>query len=157
PSPSAPTPAAAAPEAAPTGEAEPPPPKTPETPLPEAGRIKHVFVVSLASPGYDAAFGSSPQMPYLASTLRPTGDLLTEASLLGSASLPNSIAAVSGQPPNADTSADCPTYAEFPAAAKADAKGVVAGSGCVYPVETLTLPDQLGSARFSWRAYVGGM
>ena len=30
----------------------------PEAPAPEAGQIKHVFVVSLASSGYDAAFGS---------------------------------------------------------------------------------------------------
>jgi outer membrane biosynthesis protein TonB len=143
------------PEAAPAPEPEPEP--TPEAETPEAGRIKHVFVVSLASPGYETAFGAATQMPYLAGTLRPKGDLLSGYSLLSPAALPNSIAAVSGQPPNSETKADCPTYAEFPATAAANSRGVVAGSGCVYPVETLTLADQLGSARFSWRAYVEGM
>lgn len=150
-----------APEPAPTPEAgpepEPEPEPTPEAETPEAGRIKHVFVVSLASPGYEAAFGAASQMPYLAGTLRPEGDLLSGYSLLSPAALPNSIAAVSGQPPNSETKADCPTYAEFPPTAAANSRGVVAGSGCVYPVETLTLADQLGSARFSWRAYVEGM
>jgi phosphatidylinositol-3-phosphatase len=160
----------AAPEAAefssaPEAEAEPeaPPveeedtPALPETPAPEAGRIKHVFVVSLASPGYEAAFGESAQMPYLASTLRPKGVLLSGYSVLDQAALPNSIAAISGQPPNAMTKSDCPTYDEFPATAKVDAKGVVAGSGCVFPVSTLTVADQFASGQFSWHAYLEGM
>jgi hypothetical protein len=148
------------PESAPETAAPPPAeetPPAPETSTPEAGRVKHVFVVSLASPGYEAAFGASSQMPYLAGTLRPKGVLLSAYSLLGEAALENSIAAVSGQPPNAATRADCPTYDEFPASAKVDAKGVVAGSGCVYPVTTLTLADQLPSGRFSWHAYMEGM
>jgi hypothetical protein len=136
-----PTPAPiASPEAAPTGEPEEPAPTTPEVATPEAGRIKHVFVVSLASSGYEAAFGSTPQMPYLATTLRPKGDLLSGYSLLDTAALPNSIATVSGQPPTAQTKADCPDY-----------------GGCVYSAETLTLADQLGIAQFSWRAYMEGM
>ena len=92
-------------------------PSTPTEPRrtgPEAGRIKHVFVISLASPGYEAAFGATPQMPYLATTLRPQGELLSGYSLLGSAGLPNEIAAIGGQPPNASTQADCSTYSEFP-------------------------------------------
>jgi hypothetical protein len=147
---------APAPEASPTSEPE-PAPTAPEAPTPEAGRIKHVFVVSLASSGYDAAFGAVPQMPYLATTLRPRGDLLSGYKLLDTAALPNSIATVSGQPPNAQTKADCPTYAEFPPTAKSDSRGVVAGSGCVYPVETLTFADQLASGQFSWHAYMEGM
>lgn len=132
-------------------------PQVPETPTPEAGRVKHVFVVSLASSGYEAAFGATPQMPYLASTLRPKGVLLSNYSLLDDSSLANSIAAVSGQPPNAATKADCPTYDEFPSSAKTDSKGVVAGSGCVYPVSTISVADQLPSGRFSWHAYLEGM
>jgi hypothetical protein len=147
---------APAPEASPTSEPE-PAPTSPEASTPEAGRIKHVFVVSLASSGYDAAFGAAPQMPYLATTLRPQGDLLSGYRLLDTAALPNSVATVSGQPPNAQTKADCPTYAEFPPTAKSSGKGVVAGSGCVYPVETLTLADQLASGQFSWHAYMEGM
>jgi hypothetical protein len=109
-------------------------------PAPEAGRIKHVFVVSLASSGYDASFGATPQMPYLATTLRPQGTLLSGYSLLDTAALPNSVAAIGGQPPTADTKASCPDYGK-----------------CVYSAETLTLPDQLGIAKFSWRAYMESM
>jgi hypothetical protein len=136
---SAPAPQPVTPEATPANEPE-EEPAPPEEPAPEAGRIKHVFVVSLASPGYEAAFGKTPQMPYLAATLRPQGLLLSGYSLLDKATLPNSIAAVSGQPPTAATKADCPEYAS-----------------CVYPAETLTLPDQLGIAQFSWRGYIEGM
>ncbi|HEV7562714.1 MAG TPA: alkaline phosphatase family protein [Solirubrobacterales bacterium] len=144
-----------APEPAPEPEPEPEP--TPEEPEPEIGPVKHVFVVSLASPGYDAAFGATPAMPYLASTLRPQGDLLTNFRLLDAAALPNSIATISGQPPNDQTRADCPTYTEVPASAAVSKKGVVSGSGCVYPVSTLTIADQVYGIQFKWRAYLEGM
>ena len=126
----------------PAGEEQPETPVAPPTEpeLPEAGPIKHVFLVSLASPGYDAAFGTASQMPYLSATLRPQGVLLTNYSLLSEAALPNGIAAISGAKPTAATSAECPDYEK-----------------CVFPVETLTLADQLGSARFTWRAYLEGM
>lgn len=148
----APEPAAPAPESAPSSE---PPAAAP--PLPEAGRIKHVFVISLTSPGYEAAFGETSQMPYLATQLRPKGELLSGYTLLDEAALPNGIAAVSGQPPNASTETSCSTYTEFPPSAKVDSEGVVSGAGCVYPVETLTIADQLASGRFSWHAYMEGM
>ncbi len=148
-----PEPASASPEPAPPPSK--PAPKTP--PAPQAGRIKHVFVISLTSPGYEATFGAESQMPYLSGTLRPQGTLLSNYTLLDDAGIANSIAAVSGQPPNSQTEASCPTYAEFPPGAKADRNGVVNGAGCVYPVETLTLADQLTSARFTWRAYMEGM
>jgi len=131
---------APAPEPAPPSEPETPVPTTPEVPAPEAGRIKHVFMISLASPGYDAAFGSTPQMPYLAATLRPQGDLLSGYSVLDDSTLPNSVATISGQPPSAATKADCPDY-----------------GACVYSAETLTLVDQLGIAKFDWRAYMEEM
>jgi hypothetical protein len=164
--------AAPAPEPLPTPVEEAPPPEeeaaeepapeeeepeeAPAPTLPEAGRVKHVFVISLASPGYDAAFGTAPAMPYLGTTLRPQGQLLTHYSLLSEAALPNELAEVSGQPPNATTKEDCPTYKEFSPTAKST-NGVVAGSACVYPVETLTLPDQLATGQFTWRAYLEGM
>lgn len=131
-----------APEAAPEPEPQPetPAPKVPEAAAPEAGQVKHVFLVSVAGPGYEAAFGAEPQMPYLAGTLRPQGELLANYSLLDAGALPNEIATVSGEAPNADTKAGCPDYGK-----------------CVYAAEILTLADQLGLARFSWRAYVEGM
>jgi hypothetical protein len=150
--PSSPSPAPAAAPSAPLPAPEPAPapeepapepqptPATPETPAPEAGQVKHVFLISLASSGYDAAFGATPQMPYLAQTLRPQGDLLSSFKLLDKAALPNSLAAVGGQPPTAATRAGCPDY-----------------GACVYPAETLTLVDQLSIAKFTWRAYMEGM
>ena len=56
--------------------------KTPKTTTPKAGRVKHVFVITLNSPGYDNAFGAQSEMPYLANTLRPQGELLSNYSLL---------------------------------------------------------------------------
>jgi len=130
----APEPEAEAPEET---EASEPPPK------PEAGRIKHVFVVSLASSGYDAAFGSgtASQMPYLNGTLRPKGLLLTNYSVLSEATTPNGIAAISGQPPNAETEEECPAFE----------------GECLYPVETSTIATQLEIAGFTWRGYMEGM
>jgi hypothetical protein len=145
-----------APEATPTNDPKEAAPTAPET-APEAGPIQHVFVVSLASSGYEAAFGSTPQMPYLASTLRPQGLLLDAYSLLDKTALPNSIATISGQPPNPQTKEDCPVYSEFPAGAKANSRGIVTASGCIYPVETVTFSDQLIGARLKWHAYMEGM
>lgn len=115
-------------------------PAPPEESLPEAGRIKHVFVISLASSGYEAAFGATPQMPYLAGTLRPEGELLSGYSLLDDAALPNQIAAISGQPPNPETEQNCPKF-----------------EACLFPVETATLADQLTAGRFKWHGYMEGM
>jgi hypothetical protein len=95
-------------------------------------------------------------MPYLAKTLRPRGELLSGYTLLSEGALANGIAAISGQPPNAATDAGCPSFGDVSPSA-ADARGAVRGTGCVYPVETLTIADQLTSARRSWHAYAEGM
>ena len=150
------------PSSAPAAESAPPAAESerPETPTePEAlepGPIQHVFLVSVASPGYDAAFGTASQMPYLSGELRPQGALLTNYSLLETAALPNGIAATSGQPPNTATNENCPTYEEF-ASASANSRGVISGDGCIYPVETLTLADQFVGARLRWHGYFEGM
>jgi hypothetical protein len=148
----------AAAEPAPAGEPVPgkaPQPSEGEAAA-EAGPVKHVFVISLTSPGYEQSLGGQSQMSYLSSTLRPQGELLSNYTLLGEGALPNGIAAVSGQPPNPATSAGCPGYEEF-ISAKASSQGVIGGSGCVYPVETMTLANQLELGKFSWRAYVAEM
>lgn len=161
-----PSPAAGEPLASPAPIEEPVPateetpkkaPAKPVEPPVEAGPIQHVFVISLASSGYDAAFGAAPQMPYLAGTLRPQGVLLSNYSLLDVTALPNSIAMISGQPPNDQTKQDCPVYSEFPAGAKPNSKGIVSVGGCLYPVETVTFSDQLIGARLRWHAYMEGM
>jgi len=143
-----PEPSASAPLPAPEPAPEPAPapePETPEAPptepeAPEPGPVQHVFLVSVASPGYDAAFGTASQMPYLSGELRQQGLLLTNYSLLDTAALPNGIATVSGQAPDAATRAGCPTY-----------------EACLQDVETLTLADQLVAARLRWHGYFEGM
>jgi len=128
----------------------------PAEPEAEAGPVKHVFVISLTSPGYEQSLGAQSQMPYLSATLRPQGELLDNYTLLGEGALSNGIAAISGQPPNAATAAGCPTHEEF-TSVKASSSGVIAGAGCVYPVETLTVADQLTLEQLDWRAYADGM
>jgi hypothetical protein len=129
----------AAPESLPAPEPEAPaPPSEPE--LPEAGPVKHVFLISLASPGYEAAFGTTSQMPYLSGTLRQQGVLLTNYSLLDEAALANGFAAIGGQAPTAASEADCPEYEQ-----------------CLFPAETLDLAGQLTTGRFTWHAYLGDM
>ena len=120
-------------------ETEAPPPAA----KPEAGRIKHVFIVSLVSSGYQAAFGvgTASQMPYLNGTLRPKGLLLTNYSVLTEAITPNGIATIGGQPPNEETEAECPKFE----------------GECLYSAETSTISTQLEIAGFTWRAYMEGM
>jgi len=149
--------ASPAPAPAASGPVSQPALKEPVATPAEVGPVNHVFVISLASPGYEQSLGAQSQMPYLSATLRPKGELLSNYTLLGEAGLPNQIATLSGQPPNATTSAGCSTYAEFPSTTKTDSNGVVHGAGCVYSVETLTLADQLSSSRLTWHAYVDGM
>jgi hypothetical protein len=79
-------------------------------------------------------------MPYMSGELRPKGELLTGYSLLDEGSLPNDLAAIAGQRPEAKTKAGCPAFGE-----------------CVLPVETPTISDQLTIGRFTWHAYLEGM
>ena len=120
-------------------------------------KIKHVFVIMLSTPSYAAAFGAGSTARYLNTKLRPRGELLRNYRTLTGAPLPDYIAAVSGQPPNPDTTADCPNYDDFAAGAAPAKNGLVPGSGCVYPNTALTIGDQLDSAALPWRAYIGGM
>jgi hypothetical protein len=129
---------------------------TPPVPRSKPAKIKHVFVIALAGHG-DQAFAPASPARYLNTQLRPQGALLSGYSALGSGELPDSVALISGQAPNPQTVAGCPTYADFPPATLPDASGEVPGSGCVYPIGALTLPDQLTSAGLTWRAYVEDM
>ncbi len=150
---------AASPAPAPAPASEPaakkPAPAPAEAEL-EAGPVKHVFVISLSSPGYEQSLGAQSQMPYLSTTLRPQGELLSNYTLLDDGALPNGIAAISGQPANSATIDGCPGSEAF-SSVKANSNGVLAGTGCVYPVETLTVADQLTLEQLDWRAYADGM
>jgi hypothetical protein len=131
--------------------------KTPKTTTPKAGRVKHVFVITLSSPGYGNAFDAQSEMPYLANTLRPQGELLSNYSLLTDQGLPNYIGMIGGQSPNALTSGNCTTYTDYPGNAQPDRNGNVSGDGCIYPTQAINVADQLTSARFSWGAYMEDM
>jgi phosphatidylinositol-3-phosphatase len=156
----APVPASAPTTTAPTPSAPSAPKKSSPTPAPptaKLGRIKHVFVITLSSPGYDRTWGPNSQMPYLADTLRPKGELLSSYSLLTTQGLPNYIAMVSGQGPNKLTRANCPKYKEFPVGTEPNDYGIVPGAGCVYPQDALTIGDQLNSGGLTWRGYMEDM
>jgi hypothetical protein len=144
-------PAEAAPEEAPAESApqvEPPALDTPQLPP-----VNHVFLIVLSGQGYEAAFGPDSQAPYLATTLRGQGELISNYYAVAPSGLGNGIALISGQGPNPETAANCPTYIDL-ASDSVDADGQVHGSGCVYPAKTQTLADQLIANGNTWRAYV---
>jgi hypothetical protein len=120
-------------------------------------KVKHVFILALSTTSYGAAFGPHSVARYLNGALRHKGTLLNNYRTLGPAELPDYLAMVSGQAPNADTRADCTTYAEFPSPAKQAASGQVSGRGCVYPNTALTIGDQVTAAGQRWKAYVDDM
>ncbi len=117
-------------------------------------KIKHVFLITLAGHGFDAAFGPQSTAPYLSKELVPKGALLSEYRSLGTADLPDYLAMVGGQPPNADTRAGCPTYKEVPFTAAPNKAGEITAGGCVFPNTIATVGDQLSSSRREWRGYI---
>ena len=121
---------------------------------PRPTHVKHVFEIVLTGRGFDAAFGAGSVATYLNGTLRPKGTLLTGAHSLGRADLPDHLALISGQPPNDDTRAGCPTYTEIPQTAKPSKAGEISAKGCAYPNTVITVADQLAAAGSTWRAYV---
>ena len=73
-----------------------------------------MFVIALTTGSYRAAFGPGSVAHYLNGTLRRRGTLLSGYRTLGDTELPDYLAMVSGQAPNADTRSDCAIYSEFP-------------------------------------------
>ncbi len=127
---------------------------TTTTPTPQVG---HVFVIALTTTSYRAAFGPGSVAHYLNHELRPKGVLLSGYRTLGGSELPDYLAMVSGQAPNADTRTGCTVYAEFSGSASAAADGQVPGAGCVYPNTVLTVADQATASGKVWKAYLADM
>jgi hypothetical protein len=126
-------------------------PTGPSTPALPA--VRHVFLIMLSDQGYTAAFGPNSPAPYLAQTLTKQGELLANYYGVASGELANGVALVSGQGPNPQTAANCPQYADVsPGTVGTD--GQVAGSGCLYPKQATTLPDELAANGQTWKAYV---
>jgi hypothetical protein len=127
--------------------------------------IKHVWFIILENKSYDATFTGLNDNTYLWKTLPSQGTLLTNYYGTGHFSLDNYISLVSGQGPQADTQADCPTYKDMAGALDTNplspnygqfvAAGTPyqAGEGCVYPADVPTLFNQLDAAGVTWKAY----
>lgn len=128
-------------------------------PLPAATpRVRHVFLIVLENESYDVTFGRDSAAPYLAHTLTAQGVTLQNYYGIGHSSLDNYIALISGQAPNEATQGDCATYSDFKMSAPSlDAHGQALGAGCVYPLTVRTLPDELETAGFTWKAYMEDM
>jgi phosphatidylinositol-3-phosphatase len=133
-----------------------PPATTPATTT-ASNPVKHVFVIALSTTSYHAAFGRGSVAHYLNRRLRMRGTLLSDYRTLGDSELPDYLAMISGQAPNADTSSDCAVFAEFASSAKAQGNGQFKGPGCVYPNTALTIADQVTAAGKQWKAYLAGM
>jgi phosphatidylinositol-3-phosphatase len=119
-------------------------------------RIHHIFVIMLENQGYAATFGSPAADPYLASTLPSEGALLENYFATGHESNDNYISLVSGQPPNAQNQADCPTFDNMTGAMMLPS-GVETGTGCVYPHEVENIGTQLSAKRLAWKGYMQDM
>ena len=145
-----PAPAPIAPSAEPAPKPVAPPELPEEFELPE---VKHVFLIVLAGHGFEEAFGATSPAPYLAKTLTSQGELLTNYYAVARGDLANEVALLSGQGPNPETVANCPTYTDI-APGTIGAEEQVEGNGCVYPAATPTLPGQLSTAGKKWKAYV---
>jgi hypothetical protein len=127
---------------------------TPTAPQPKVG---HVFVIGLSTTSFEAAFGQQSAARYLNAKLRPRGTFLGGYETLARSELPDYVALIGGQAPNADTLGDCSTYAEFPPKVNPAADGQVPGTGCVYPNTITTLADQVTATGHTWKAYIEDM
>ena len=115
-------------------------------------RVGHVWVIVLENQNYASTFGEPAADPYLAQTLPAQGALLQSYYATGHESNDNYLSLVSGQPPNAETQADCQIFSEFAGGLELPG-GVEAGEGCVYPSSVQNIGTQLSAAGRKWKAY----
>ncbi|MFM9918391.1 alkaline phosphatase family protein [Lacisediminihabitans sp. H27-G8] len=117
---------------------------------------QHLFVINLENKGYDTTWGPGSAAPYLSTTLRNKGVLLSQYFGVAHNSLPNYIAEISGQGPNAQTQADCQTYSPFIGSGTVS-PGQAVGNGCLYPASVPTVAGQLSASGRSWKGYMEDM
>jgi phosphatidylinositol-3-phosphatase len=126
--------------------------------VPAAAPVRHVFILMLENQSFQISFGKNSPAPYLANTLTAQGALLSQYYGIGHFSLDNYLALISGQAPNPETQADCPTVSEFRLEQpNLDANGQALGLGCLYPPMVKTVADQLEAAKLTWRGYMEDM
>jgi len=127
-------------------------------PIDAARRPHHIFLIVLENQSFSRTFGAHSPAPYLSQSLTKQGALLTQYYSIGHNSLGNYVALISGQAPNVATQSDCVRYSEFRLTQAALGPfGQALGVGCIYPSIVRTLPDQLETARLSWRGYMEDM
>ena len=118
--------------------------------------FKHVFIVVLENEGASSTFGRDSEAPYLARRLKRRGAFVPNYYAIAHNSLTNYVALVSGQAANIQTQADCPFYGDFvPGVAAGD--GQYRGTGCVYPIQTQTVANQLQEFGYRWKGYMEDM
>jgi len=118
--------------------------------------IRHVFLIVLENKSYEETWGPSPGTPYLGTTLRAQGNLLTQYYATSHVSLGNYISLVSGQPANTVTQADCVT--DYQAVTPPTVvNGIAMGTGCVYPPAVGNIAGQLQTAGLRWKGYMESM
>ncbi len=119
--------------------------------------IGHVFVIVLENESYAATYETNKN-PYLGTTLRKQGTLLSKYYGIGHVSNDNYIAMLSGQAPNPSSQSDCQQYVDFaPSPAPFAPSGQAVGAGCVFPPNVPTLANQMEQARLSWHGYLQSM
>src|SRR4051794_40431434 len=99
------------------------------TALPPA---RHVFVINIENKTFAKVWGPTSGAPYLATTLRAKGVLLTGYHGTAHHSLGNYTAQISGQGVSRAQQADCDVFASWAGSGVA-AFGQYVGNGCVFP------------------------
>lgn len=119
-------------------------------------RVRHVFVVNIENKGYTETWGAGSQAPYLARTLRNKGVLLRYYYGTAHHSQPNYVAQISGQGPDAQMQGDCGIYSAFHEVGTTPPQQAV-GTGCVFPKNVNSLPQQMSHHHLSWKGYMDDM
>ena len=119
--------------------------------------VGHVFVINIENKGYVRTWGADSRAPYLATTLRSKGVLLTNYYATAHNSQGNYIAQISGQGVNADMQRDCHTFANFLRTGTQSPGQAVGNRGCVFPKGVRTIAGQLSAKGLSWKGYMEGM
>jgi hypothetical protein len=118
--------------------------------------VRHVFVINIENKGYTETWGAASKAPYLATTLRAKGVLLSSYYGTAHNSQPNYVAQISGQGPDSQMQADCKVFSNFAKTGTAD-PGQLRGNGCVFPRGTPSIAGQLDALGLSWKGYMDDM
>jgi hypothetical protein len=118
--------------------------------------VRHVFLIVLENKSYAETWGPDPGAPYLGTTLRQEGNLLTEYYATSHDSLGNYISMVSGQPANPNTQADCVSGYQ-PVTPPTVVDGIAMGTGCIYPSAVASVATQLQAKGLTWKGYMESM